>query len=81
MIDPTRWYGKEEWSILSCDTKQHILKYPAIEQAVNERRIKKMKTTNKTASATTNKVKPKHNRIVAAIMNGVQNTSRHKQPQ
>ena len=76
--NPTRWYGKEEWSRLSCNTQQHILKDPAIEQAENERHGKKNKTTNTTASVNTNKVNPKHNRLVAAIINGILNASQHK---
>ena len=66
---------------LNCDTQQRILKYTAIEQAVNERRINKRKTTTTTASFTTNEVNPGQNLLVATIINGLHNASRHKQPQ
>ena len=81
MSDPTMCYGKEYWSQLICDTQQRILKDPAIEQAANERHSKKRKTTSTTAPVTTNKVNPEHNRLVAVIINGVQNVSQHKHPQ
>ena len=81
IINPTRWYGKEEWSQLICNIQQYILKDPAIEQAVNERHSNKSKTTNTTASFTTNKVSPEHNRLVAVIINGVRNSSWQKKSQ
>ena len=43
-------------------------------------RIKKRNTTNTTDSVTTNEVNPKQNRLVVAIINGVQNELK-KQPQ
>ena len=68
-------------SRLSCDTQQCILKDPAREQEVNEQHSKKRKSTNTTYSVTTNEVNPEQNRLVAAIINGIQNSSQHKQPQ
>ena len=81
MSDPTMWYGKEEWLQLILDTQQRILKEPAREHVANERRSKKRKSTSTTAPVTTNKVNPEHNRLVAVIINGVQNVSQHKHPQ
>ena len=57
------------------------MKDPAREQAVNERRRRKIKTTNTTASVTINEVNPKQNPLVSAVINDVQNSSRHKHPQ
>ena len=50
-------------------------RHPAIEQAVNERSIKKGKNNNITASFTTNEVNPRQNQLVDAIINYVQNSS------
>ena len=63
---------------LCYDNQQLILKYPSREQEVNERPIKKRKTTNTTASVTTNEVNPEKNRFFAAIINDVQNSSLKK---
>ena len=40
----------------------------AIEQAANERRNKKRKTTKTNASVTNNKVNPKQNQLVAQLL-------------
>ena len=40
-----------------------------------------MKTTNTTASVTNQKVNPEQNRLIAAIINGVQNESQQEQTQ
>ena len=50
-------------------------------KAVNERRDKKMRTTNRTASVPTKEVKPEQNQLIAAIINGVQNIFQKEQLQ
>ena len=56
-------------------------KNPAKEQVLNERRSKKNKATNTTASVTTNDKNPEHNQLITTIINGVQNVSQHRQTQ
>ena len=78
---PTRWYGKEEWLKIRCNTQKRILYYPARSQALNERRNKKRRTANATASVTNNEDNPKQNRIFATIINGVQTEPQQEQVQ
>ena len=79
--NPTGWYGKEKWLLIICDTQHRIMNDSDRSKAVNERRDKKMRTTNRTASVPTKEVKPEQNQLIAAIINGVQNIFQKEQLQ